>query len=208
MSLPIDRLSGKRPRVRALAWYFGIPGSGKTTLATQHAAELVRRTGWPVLAINTEEVDQLAGIPDAGSPRRALDAIARGEHAAFIPDGTADVEYALERVHSGGRVIVLVDEAGEWLDAHSRSGWLLRLMRAHRHRHVALLLTTQHLSGDCPQRALSCAPVLHVFRCTSATVLERMERDYLLSRATVQALERGVYLRIEKGFHDQERGQL
>lgn len=184
-----------------LAWYIGIPGAGKTTLATAHAADLVRRTGWPVLCIDSQGVAQLDGIPRARSPRAAVDQVwTARQHAAFIPETDADVRYVAETALERGRVVLIIDEAAFWLTAHDRHSPMLRLMRAHRHARVHLLATTQHLSGDIPQEVLSCAPLLHVFRCTSPAALDRLERDYAIPRTVVASLPRGKYLRVSTGF--------
>jgi hypothetical protein len=194
---------------RPLAWYFGIPGAGKTTLATRHAAELVRRTGWPVLVVNTESVRQLAGIADAGSPRAACERVwLERRNAAFVPESQADVDYVIAQADRRGRVVLLVDEAAVWITAHDRHGAMLRLMRSHRHKRVAMLLTTQHLSGDCPQEALSCAPVLYVFNCSSGAVHDRLRERFDIDPRLVASLPRGRYIRIRTGFPDHERGQV
>lgn len=195
--------------VRPLAWYFGIPGAGKTTLATRHAAALVRRTNWPVLVVNTEGVRQLAGVEDSGSPARAVArCFTERRNAAFVPETVEDLNCALEAAAKHGRVILLIDEAAVWIDAHDRHSPMLRLMRGHRHKRVALLLTTQHMSGDCPQEALSCAPVLYVFNCSSDAVHKRLWEKYQIPQQAVETLPRGRYIRIRTGFADHEAGQV
>lgn len=194
---------------RALAWYFGVPGAGKTTLATHHAADLIRKTGWPLLCLNTIGAAQLRGIPMAPSALAAATRVfRRGEHAACIPRDQGEVDALISGAMERGRVVLFIDEAASWIDAHDRHSPILQAMRGHRHFRVALLLTTQHMSGDCPQESLSCAPLLHVFRCTSDAVLERLKKSHGIEPARVKALPRGQYFRIETGFPDVERGQL
>lgn len=184
------------------SWYIGCPASGKTTLARAHAIRAAKRNGWPVLVIDTEGVAQLAGIPRV---RTVLHAIRRvfveRKSASFMPNDAAEVSALLERARRPGRVNLLVDEAHVWLSARSAvTDPLLRLMRAHRHAKVNLFLTTQHLSGDIPQAALACSPVLHVFRCTSPSTLDRLEKCFSLPRERVRALRQFRYLRVCEGF--------
>lgn len=77
---------------------------------------------------------------------------------------------------------------------------MLRLLRAYRHAPAHVLLTTQHLSGDVPQEALSCAPRLHVFRCTAPAVLDRLEREYAMDRHMLSQLPQGQFVTIQTGF--------
>lgn len=183
-------------------YYIGQPGSGKTTLAAAHAADLCGQTGWPVLVIDSAGVAQLDHVPRARSAPDALDQVwNRRAHAAWTPSDVSEVENVCASILQRGRLIVLVDEAAYWISSR-RSGApsLLRLMRAHRHAQVFLLLTTQHFSADVPQEAVSCAPDLYVFACTSPAVLDRLERDYGLDRRTVASLPRGHFVHVETGF--------
>lgn len=183
-------------------WYIGKPGAGKTTLAAARAAMLVRSTGKPVLVIDSSGVAQLAHVPrETGAARAARAAFVERRHVSFTPTDETDVELVSARALADGRVILLVDEAAFWISSrHKGAPSLLRLMRAHRHSKVHLLLTTQHFSADVPQEAISCAPTLFVFACTSPAVLDRLERDYGLDRNLVGSLGRGQYLRLETGF--------
>ena len=96
---------------------------------------------------------------------------------------------------------LLIDEAHVWLSARSAvTDPMLRIMRGHRHSKVRLFLTTQHLSGDVPQAALACSPVLHVFRCTSPATLERLEKQFGIQPARVRNLPQFNYLRLFEGF--------
>lgn len=184
------------------AWYVGCPGSGKTTLAASHLARLTAATGRPALVIDSGAVDQLAHVPRAASVPAAIEAVWRERrHAAITPTDADQVEQLARAVLAGRNVNVLVDEAAFWLSSsRGRGSELLRLLRAWRHARASVLLTTQHLSGDVPQAALSCAPVLFVFRCTSPAVLDRLEREYGVDRRRVSSLGRGRFLRIESGF--------
>lgn len=184
------------------AWYIGCPGAGKTTLAAHHLAHLTIETKRPALVIDSGNVAQLAHVPRAASVADAIGRVwRRGEHAALTPRNADDVEALARAVMAGRDVNLLVDEAAFWMTANKgRDSALLRLLRAWRHARASVLLTTQHLTGDVSQAALSCAPVLFVFRCTSPTVLDRLEREYGLDRNRVATLARGKYLRVESGF--------
>jgi hypothetical protein len=94
----------------------------------------------------------------------------------------------------------MVDEAHTYLTSRKgKDGPLLNLMRAHRHAEANVLLTTQHLTGDIPQEALSCAPRLFVFRCTSPAVLERLKQEGL-DVERIAALPQGHWIEHYEGF--------
>lgn len=162
----------------------------------------MRANRYPALVIDSGGVAQLAHVPRARSTDDLIRRVwGQRTHAAITPADADQVDALARAVLAAGRVNVLVDEAGFWLGSTKGKGSpLLRLLRAWRHARANVLLTTQHLSGDVSQAALSCAPTLYVFRCTSAAVLERLERDYGLAPARVRGLQRGSFLRVETGF--------
>jgi len=187
-----------------VSWYLGCPASGKTTLARAHAVDAHRATGWPILVVNTEGAAQLDGFHRSRSLAEALRVVWRDRASTSYAPRDADEVLALMRAaRRPGRVVVLIDEAHVWFDATAGGEVrraILRLMRSHRHAGVRLLLTTQHLSGDIPQAALACSPILHVFRCTSPATLARLESQYGLEPARVRLLRQFAYLRIFEGF--------
>jgi hypothetical protein len=147
-------------------------------------------------------VGNFAAWPRAASVEDVLlDIWGHKRSVAFIPNDSRDVERVVRAVLGTGRVVLLIDEAAYWLSSsRGRGGSLLRLLRAYRHAPAHVLLTTQHLSGDVPQEALSCAPTLYVFRCTAPAVLDRLEREYAAPRHLVSTLPQGEYLTIRTGF--------
>lgn len=185
-------------------WMIGCPASGKTTLARAHAIEAHRSTGWPVLVVDTEGAAQLRGFHRSRSLAEAIRVVWRERAStSFAPNDADEVLALMRAARRPGRVVVLVDEAHVWFDASAGGEVrkaILRLMRSHRHAGVRLILTTQHLTGDIPQAALACSPVLHVFRCTSPATLERLRAQYGLAPQRVRALRQYAYLRIFEGF--------
>lgn len=184
------------------AWYFGAPGAGKTTLALARAAAKRDELGLPVLVIDSEGLLDTAPAHYCPTVRDAIECTwGTGHSARVIPRGEDDVAALARAAESAGNVVLVIDEAWRWLNARGRSiEPLFALMRKHRHANVSLHLTTQHLTGDVSQEALSCAPELFVFRCTSGTVLERLRREYGIDPATVSTLPRWQYLRVRLGF--------
>lgn len=185
-----------------VAWYVGIPEAGKTTLAVHDACSAAATNGWPLVVLDTAGVDQLAHVPAARSVAELERQVwTEGVHARFVPDDQEDVDLVCDLVLARRRVNLLVDEAADWLDAHrGKHSPLMRLLRRHRHARARVFLTTQHLSADVPQTALSCAPQLYVFRCVAPAVLDRLQRDYNLDPAIVANLPQGSYLRVSTGF--------
>ena len=128
-------------------------------------------------------------------------ALGRGQSLAVTPADAADFNALCEYLLRLGRVVVLIDEASFWITARGSKGSVLpKLMRLGQQQRVALHLTTQHLTGDLPQLAVSCAPELCVFRCTSRTVLAALEKDWGMDPEVVRKLLRGQYLRAKTGF--------
>lgn len=187
-----------------VAWYVGCPRAGKTYLALQHARAEAARTGLPLLVVDsTHEQRNFPGIPRALGLEDALIGLHSGEarELAWTPDTNEQVDALARALLAVGRLHVLVDEAAFWLSSSKgRGGPLLRLMRAHGHVPITLHLTTQHLSGDVPAEALSCAPRVYVFRCTSRPALNLLESEYGLDRLQVQALPQYQFLTLQTGF--------
>lgn len=185
-----------------MRWYVGVPQSGKTTLALAHAAELHRATGFPLVVFDSAEVRQLAGVPRVESVDAAVQALWRDRRScSFVPRELRDVDRMCAAIRGGKEVIALVDEAHVWLSAHDgASSELVAIMRATQHARCHLLLTTQHLTGDIPQAALSCAPTLYVFRSTSSAVLKTLERTYGIPPAIAGTLAQYQFCRQRTGF--------
>ena len=185
-----------------VSWYVGIPASGKTTLAGHHAADFVARSGWPCIVVDTEGAAQ-ADIAQRAASLSDVIELAWGERqsCAWQPDDLREVVALAHAAREAGQVALLIDEAACYVTSRrGREGPILRLMRAHRHAQVRLYLTTQHLSGDVPQEAISCAPDLFVFRNEARVVLDRLEADYNLPRDVVSKLPQGAYLHKRLGF--------
>lgn len=185
------------------AWYVGCPAAGKTYLALEHVREDYRATGRPVLLVDSTEAANFDGVRRAQSAEDALIALYTGDAAeiAWTPREPEEVEALARALRAGGRLHVLVDEAAFWLSSsRGRGGALLRLLRAYRHAELSLHLTTQHLSGDVPQEALSCAPILYVFRTTSGPALKVLEERYGQSPMEIETLPQYEFRKIELGF--------
>lgn len=177
--------------------YVGSPGAGKTTLALRHAAELIQATGWPAIVVDLGAVSTFEAQPHVSSVREALEAaVGRGEHAYWTPRELGETEQLFAGVGAAREIVLLIDESHYLLARQRHAPELMRLMRAHRHRRVHVLLTTQALSNDVPQEALACAPTLYVMRTTALTSLERLEREYGLQPDAVRAQAVGDFFRV------------
>lgn len=183
-------------------WFVGIPRAGKTRLAHARLIQQCKASRWPGLVVDSQGVGNFERWPHAASWAEAEASIWGARRSiAWIPEDAEQMELCVRAVLARGRVNLLIDEAAYWLSANrGRGGALLRLLRAYRHAPASVFLTTQHLSGDVPQEALSCAPRLHVFRCVAPAVLDRLEREYNAPRERVSTLPQGSYITIESGF--------
>lgn len=177
------------PSNSGIVWYVSSPGWGKTYKALEDAKLLIKSTGRPLLVIDSQRVDNLRRIKHYDTLRDTFRAVwQRREHAAFEPDTADEVEKIAEACRQAGNVILLVDESSYWINGGKRNSALIRLMRAHRHCNVTMLLTTQHFSGDIPQDARSCSPVIYAGRVTSPASLAVLEKWYGVTRAQLDAL--------------------
>lgn len=184
-----------------VTWTIGIPQSGKTTLAVSRAVQRAAHRGVALVAIDSARVAQLAGLHEIKSRHEALQAVSEKLLVRYVPREQTDCEGMLEALRRRGDCVVLVDEAHYWLSARSGSQEVLvHLMREAQHSRLDLFLTTQHLTGDVPQAALSCTSRLLVLRCTAPRVLDLLERTWDLDRQTVQALPQFHYLEQRIGF--------
>lgn len=191
-----------RRRFYGVRWFVGCPQSGKTTLARELASRLHRERGVPVLVLDAQEVHNFADVParDLADVAATLWRHPRAS-VRVVPRNVEEVDRLCRAASAGGDLVVLVDEAHNWLSAQSGcSGELVRLMRTVQHARADLFLTTQHLTGDVHQGALSCTTELYVFRNTSPRVLQVLERDFGMDRARVQALPQFRCLRKVLGF--------
>jgi len=186
--MPIDEVLPDAPSV---AWYVGGTGSGKTQLALFHAEILKRRTGWPIVVLDSTSAEQFrSGWNRARSLRELVrQAWVKRVDAVWTPEDADEANAAARAVRMGRCCVFVVDEAAFWLSSQrGRGGELLRLLRGHRHAMAAVLLTTQHLSGDVPQEALTTARRLYAFRRNSPASIERLERWYGIERSDLDSL--------------------
>lgn len=189
-------------RLFEVCWIIGIPQSGKTTLAVSRAVARARERGVPLFAIDGANVAQLRGFPARASVLEALEAsFARGEDSRVRPRSLEELDALLRGIRAGKNAVVLIDEAHRWLSARDgSSGELLHLMRETQHARIDLFATTQHLTGDVPQAAISCTARVLVFRCTAQVVLDRLEREWSAPRRTVASLPQFHYVELVIGF--------
>jgi hypothetical protein len=180
-----------------IGWYSGVPGCGKTTRALLDAGELVRALGWPVLIIDSTRATQFLGYPHEATPEACFAKLygSPRAHAVITPERQEEVEALCRGVRAGKRVVVLVDESAFWFNASTgRQGELLRLMRGWRHAELRLLLTTQHLSGDVPQEAWSCAPRVNVYRQGAPAAFDVLRKRFGIEPEEVAQLEVGAFV--------------
>lgn len=184
-------------------WYVGIPDSGKTTLAIDHALGAQHGNRWPVLVLDAEGAGQMAQFERASTVAEALRLVWGDEprNAVYAPPTVQEANAIGRAAFMVGHVNLILDGAHAWLGARMAvSGPLVRLMRAHRHAPANIFATTHHLTGDTPQTVLSLAPLLYVFRCTAEPVLDFLRRNYGIDPERVRGLEQAHYLRISPGF--------
>ncbi len=156
----------------------------------------------PLLVLDPAGVAQARGFPLCATVAEAVAALYRERRSVrFRPRELEDLERILRAVRAGRNVVVLLDEAHTFLSARDGcSGELLGLMRETQHARVDLFCTTQHLTGDVPQAAISCTSRVLAFRCTAKVVLDRLATEWGQDPARVRSLPQFHYLEIPIGF--------
>lgn len=119
---------------------------------------------------------------------------------AYRPSSVKDLDQVARIAESGGKLVLLIDEAHYWLSGKGASPTLLRIMRATRHSQLRILLTTQHLSGDIPQAAFACAPDLYLFRTTAPRSLKVLESEFELDPEILSGLRAHYFIRKRTSF--------
>lgn len=196
------RLPRPKGQLKGLVWYLGIPGSGKTSQAIVDCWQRTGNRGVPAIMLDPARVAAMRKVHHAGSVSELERRVYReGKHTAITPGSKDVAEAVFALVLKRGKCVLLVDESAEFLQASgSRVSALMLLMRRWRHLEVDVLLTTQHLSGDVSQAALSLNPTLCVFRTTAPRSLEVLERDFGLTKSKVLGLEQFEFVEVFQGW--------
>lgn len=184
--------------IQGSAWYLGVPGSGKTSLAWKHLRELVERDHDPAIVVESVPDARFQVVPKVKTVEEVVKA-AWGERTSVRFQGSdaeeADLDSLFSAIQAGGRVHLLIDESAFYFNARrGQFAPLPRLLRSYRHANVTIQATTQAFSGDVSQEALACAPTLYVFKTAAPAALEALEKRYSIDPVTVKGLalpERG-----------------
>lgn len=184
-----------------IAWYVGAPQQKKTTLALQHAAELISYHRKPCLILDCGGAWQFAEKYHEVKVLDVIDTLwSIRDHCYYTPETVEEVDRICKAYRKAHNAILFVDEAIHVLDARGKcSRELLLLMRTRAHCGAHIVLTTQHLSSDIPQSAFSCGPELYVFRNDSPRSLEVAERNWSLPPSLVSELKVGQYIHKSEG---------
>lgn len=168
--------------------YIGVPGAGKTKLAYTLALEDARRAGWPLLVVDPASVWNFADLMHVDGVGPVVEVLwSDRADVAWKPRDPAEFDRVMEAVRAAGKVVVLVDEVRWYASAQYLSRPLSILAREWRHAQVSLHFTTQRF-GDLHQDLVACLSELRVFRCSSPRDLDRLTREFGLSREEVAAL--------------------
>jgi len=190
--------------VSKVAWYVGVPGSGKTILATQEALADVAATGRPLIVIDPEGVykpgaDEMSRktipvIEPMTSRQAVTEMYQSGKFVRVIPEDEEDVAWLCRALKGGMNAVVIIDEASYYTRSSSIVPDLAKLLRVRRHVNVSIYATTQYV-GDLAPVALQCATDIVAFRTTSQRGLDRLSVEYRLNPDELQALEVGQFKR-------------
>jgi hypothetical protein len=174
------------------AWYLGVPGSGKTSLAWSHLRAMVERDHDPALILESVPETRFLGVPLVKSVPEVVEKLWNERTSARFVGASAseeELDALFDAVLAGGRVHVFIDESAFYVNARRGAfAPLPRLLRSYRHASVTVQATTQHASGDVSQEALACAPTLYVFRSMAPSALEALERRYGIPPETLKGL--------------------
>lgn len=176
--------------------YIGTTGTGKTHLACQHAIALGSAQRRGVLIIDSRGANNLKGLlPIYQVDKKLEEALSQGKVCRAVPYGREEdliFDRAMDIIDRRGRLVLFIDEVSKW--SHNRM--LLSLCSVWRHRDISIFLTTQKVGVDIQQGVLSCDPSLYLFRLTSPTALEWVERWHKLTPDRFKMLQVGQHYRL------------
>jgi hypothetical protein len=149
--------------------YVGAPQFGKTTLAIAEQAAIARKNRLVSITVDTVGAKNFADKPHASNVRAVCE-LAWGQRrdVVYTPKDQDDLDALLRAARSAGSCCLLIDEIGQW----KWSKPLSMFARTWSHANSALLVTTQHVTGDLGQRFLSCSPRVRAFRITAPIAVE------------------------------------
>lgn len=139
--------------------YFGMPGYGKTFLATKHA----QASGLPVLAVDS--VARMAWPPAIVSdPVEAfLQVVGRRRSVRWRPRSRKELDVLCKSVLEHGGIEFLLDECSQWMMPNWAPIHLDTLIRTARPLGVNIRLTTQDPTGFT-RRLRTCMVNVYGFR--------------------------------------------
>lgn len=176
-------------------FYAGAPRTGKTTHALTQIAETVKRTGCPVLGIDSTGAENLEHYPHVSTWREALEhVVGKRSHAFYTPKDEKEFRALMAGIAKVskkiGGVIILVDEIGFWISARTMPKELEKTLRAFQHLNIQLHATSQS-AADFSNLARSCASVFWCFRVNEGEARERVEKIFGFDPGVIGNLQPG-----------------
>lgn len=174
--------------------YVGAPQHGKTTLAIREMRELARDHGLVPLIVDSRGAANFASTPHASSVRAVCELVwGQARETVYTPRDQKDLDALLRAVRGAKRCALLIDEISAW----KFSGELEALLRTWSHAKTAVLVTSQHVTGDLGQKFLACAPHCRVFRSTAPASIEFWMRWKGIDPDRVRTLKVGEFVEID-----------
>jgi len=196
--------------------YLGVTRCGKTRKAYEDLLDDVRQTGRPFLVIDPMPAENFKALEHQRTIEEVLERMCgQRRYACITPRGQVYEGKLLRPPEQVGRILralrelggdrggyhVLYDECGFHMSPSIDDG-VSEAARGWWHGQLTIRYVSQR-PRDIHRDIFSCDPETFVFRITNKPDLERLEEEFEIDRAEIQALPKGQWKRIKKGFADE-----
>ncbi len=181
-------------------WYCGYTGVWKTRSAAADAWEARERRACSIIAIDGGSVwnfESYEHAPDVATLTRRV-WTDRVTSIAITPEDEVEVEQIFGLARRLKDVIILLDEAADWMDENGVPKRIRRTLRQWRHGRLLLIFTTQRIQDISP-KAMAVHKEIRIFRIVESAGHDRLWERWRIKPEEVLHLPDGKYITIREG---------